>query len=172
VPVAIECEPGTRGPPVPDCPQHRPAAQLIEPIHGVHEEGATWVGGLRSAGLGEPGQWLRLTQPLNWVRSGWLERRMRFGRLGQDGGSFGGLPHGVDCALDPGGKAGTKIEIAGRVRGLMADDLEHALGHQAAVALADADWPHARTLVQDDQSAGYEHAICGPWQVAVPKPFG
>jgi hypothetical protein len=51
VPVAIECKPGTRGPSVPDCPQHRPAAQLVEPIHGIHEEGATWIGGLRSVGL-------------------------------------------------------------------------------------------------------------------------
>jgi hypothetical protein len=94
---------------------------------------------------------------------------MLFGRLRRDGGSFGGLPHGVDCALD---KAGTKIEIARRVRGLMADDLEQALGHQAAVDLADAGWPHTGTLVQGDQSAGHERAICGPWQVVVGKPFG
>jgi hypothetical protein len=120
VPVAIECEPGTRGPPVPDCPQHRPAAQLVEPIHGVLEEGATWVGGLRSVGLA---RWLR-QQPLHRVRPGRLDQRRLFGRLGQDGGSFGGLPHGVNGALDPGREAGTEIEIASRVRGLMADYLE------------------------------------------------
>jgi hypothetical protein len=49
---------------------------------------------------------------------------MLFGRLGWDGGSFSGLPHGVDCALNPSREAGTEIEITCRVRGLMADDLE------------------------------------------------
>jgi hypothetical protein len=57
--------------------------------------GRHWVGGLHSVGLG---RWLRL-QPLHRVRSGRLERRILFGRLGRDGGSFSGLPHGVDCAL-------------------------------------------------------------------------
>jgi hypothetical protein len=98
------------------------------------------------------------------------DRAARAARAGW--GSFGGLPHSVDCALDPGRKAGTKIEIAGRVRGLMADYLEQALGHQAAVDLADANWPHAGTLVQGNKSAGHERAICGPWRVVVGKPFG
>ncbi len=54
----------------------------------------------------------------------------------------------------------------------MENGREEEIGHQAAVNLANAHWPHAWTLVQGDQSACHERAICGPWRVLVGEPFG
>jgi hypothetical protein len=52
MPVAVECKPGSSGPPVPDRPEHGSAAQLVEPVPGIYEERPGWVGWVDSIGLG------------------------------------------------------------------------------------------------------------------------
>ena len=167
MPVAVECEPGSGGPLVPYCPHPRPTAQLVETVPGVHEEHTDWVRLwwhvhllIRETPRGVPA---RLSEgALVRIRPCW--RRL-------DGRSGHALSYCVDGALDPGRKAGTEVEVACRCRGLVADHFQETLGHQAAVDLADADWPHARVLVQSNQSTCHEPPVGGPRRRIVGQPF-
>jgi hypothetical protein len=176
MPVAVECKPGSGGPPVPDRPKHGSAAQLVEPVPGIDEERPGRIGWVRAIGLGwQAGIHGRVFPAPRGVPARLLEQdleRIRPGRRGLDGGCVHLLPNGMDGALNPGRQACAEIEVAGRRRGRVADCLQKALGQKAVVDFSDADWANSRALVESHQSASHERSVGGPGRRLVGQPFG